>query len=60
MTREPSTLEEAAKQNGRGKDEVEVRMQDGFDHSYYFVSASYPSCVLTAGLVLIVDLDVLA
>ena len=36
---EPLTLEEAAKMAGRSKDEVKVRMQEGFDHSYYFVSS---------------------
>jgi S-formylglutathione hydrolase len=42
---EPQALEEAAKQNGRGKDEVEVRMQEGFDHSYYFISTFTPEHV---------------
>ena len=32
---EPKALEQAAE--GREKGEVEVRLQDGFDHSYYFV-----------------------
>ena len=35
---EPKALENAAEVSGRGKGEVEVRMQEGFDHSYYFVS----------------------
>lgn len=39
---EPKTLEEAAKASGRGKEEVEVRMQEGFDHSYYFISTFTP------------------
>jgi S-formylglutathione hydrolase len=38
-------LEEAAKQNGREKGEVEIRMQDGFDHSYYFISTFAPEHV---------------
>jgi S-formylglutathione hydrolase len=42
---EPQALEEAAKQNGRGKDEVEIRLQDGFDHSYYFISTFTPEHV---------------
>ena len=42
---EPQTLEEAAKQNGRGQDEVEIRMQEGFDHSYYFISTFTPEHV---------------
>jgi len=45
MVSEPQTLEEAAKQNGRGKDEVEIRLQDGFDHSYYFISTFTPEHV---------------
>ena len=36
---EPRTLEQAAKDAGREEGEVQVRMQEGFDHSYYFVSA---------------------
>jgi S-formylglutathione hydrolase FrmB len=43
--REPQALEEAAKQNGRAKDEVEIRLQDGFDHSYYFISTFTPEHV---------------
>ena len=39
---EPQTLEEAAKNAGRGEGEVTVRMQEGFDHSYYFVSRIVP------------------
>lgn len=35
---EPKALQQAADSNGRGKDEVEIRLQDDFDHSYYFVS----------------------
>ncbi len=35
---EPKVLEQAAVTSKREKGEVEVRMQDGFDHSYYFVS----------------------
>jgi len=34
---EPETFKKAAEDAGRGG-EVNVRMQDGFDHSYYFVS----------------------
>ena len=37
MSSEPQTLQDAATAGGRGKDEVEIRLQDGFDHSYYFV-----------------------
>jgi S-formylglutathione hydrolase len=33
---EPQALVDAAK--GREEGEVQVRMQEGFDHSYYFVS----------------------
>jgi S-formylglutathione hydrolase len=33
---EPDVFEKAAKEAGR-EGEVEVRMQEGFDHSYYFV-----------------------
>ncbi|WVQ82715.1 S-formylglutathione hydrolase [Cryptococcus sp. DSM 104549] len=36
---EPQTLTEA------GKEGVEVRMQDGFDHSYYFISTFAPEHV---------------
>lgn len=43
--REPHALEEAAKQNGRGEDEVNIRMQEGFDHSYYFISTFTPEHV---------------
>lgn len=35
---EPETLKDAAKDAGREIGEVEVRMQDGYDHSYFFVS----------------------
>ena len=35
---EPEALKEAAKTAGREAGEVEIRMQDGFNHSYYFVS----------------------
>jgi hypothetical protein len=35
---EPDALKEAAKENGRDEQEVQVRMQEGYDHSYYFVS----------------------
>lgn len=35
---EPETFRKAAQDSGRGEDEVNVRIQDGFDHSYYFVS----------------------
>lgn len=35
---EPDALKEAAKENGRQEGEVEVRLQDGYDHSYFFVS----------------------
>jgi S-formylglutathione hydrolase len=34
---EPKTLQEAAKEAKR-EDEVAVRMQEGYDHSYFFVS----------------------
>lgn len=34
---EPKALEQAAKEAGR-EGEVEVRMQEGYDHSYFFVS----------------------
>jgi S-formylglutathione hydrolase len=36
---EPDTLKEAAKENGREEGEVQVRLQAGYDHSYYFVSS---------------------
>lgn len=36
---EPDALTRAAEEAGRQDGEVQVRMQDGFDHSYYFVSA---------------------
>jgi len=35
---EPDALVKAAETAKRAKGEVEVRMQEGFDHSYYFVS----------------------
>lgn len=35
---EPDTLKDAAKENEREEGEVQVRMQEGYDHSYYFVS----------------------
>jgi hypothetical protein len=35
---EPERLKEAAEHAGREEGEVQVRIQDGFDHSYYFVS----------------------
>lgn len=35
---EPDTLKEAAKENGRQEGEVQIRMQEGYDHSYFFVS----------------------
>ncbi len=35
---EPDALTQAAKEAERQDGEVQVRMQDGFDHSYYFVS----------------------
>jgi hypothetical protein len=34
---QPEKLKEAAQNAGREEGEVEVRMQEGFDHSYYFV-----------------------
>jgi S-formylglutathione hydrolase len=43
--REPQTLQEAAKQNGRDESEVQVRMQEGYDHSYYFISTFTPEHV---------------
>ena len=36
---EPETLKEAAKEAGR-EAEVQMRMQEGYDHSYFFVSSS--------------------
>lgn len=36
----PENLIEAAKTVGR-EHEVDVRLRDGYDHSYYFVSASH-------------------
>lgn len=47
----PEALERAAGE--RGGKELELRMQDGYDHSYYFVSA-------VGGFELTPDLDVLA
>lgn len=35
---EPDALTRAAEEAERQDGEVQVRMQDGFDHSYYFVS----------------------
>ncbi|EIW72549.1 hypothetical protein TREMEDRAFT_66940 [Tremella mesenterica DSM 1558] len=40
---EPQTLEEATKNRQEG--EVVVRMQEGFDHSYYFISTFTPEHV---------------
>lgn len=34
---EPQALERAAKDRG-APEELDLRMQDGYDHSYYFVS----------------------
>lgn len=45
---EPKTLEEAAHASGRKMGEVEIRMQEGFDHSYYFVSL-IGRCVIHSG-----------
>ncbi|ORX37429.1 putative Carboxylesterase [Kockovaella imperatae] len=39
---EPDALKEAAKASGRGEDEVQIRLQDGYDHSYYFISTFSP------------------
>ena len=36
----PEALKDAAKETGRSEEEVNVRIQDGFDHSYYFVGAA--------------------
>ncbi|WFD31229.1 S-formylglutathione hydrolase [Malassezia sp. CBS 17886] len=37
-----NTLEEAAEARGLDKERVRVRMHDGYDHSYYFVSTFGP------------------
>ncbi|KAK4685623.1 S-formylglutathione hydrolase, partial [Tremellales sp. Uapishka_1] len=42
---EPEALKQAAKKSGRSEEEVKVRMQDGFDHSYYFISTFAPEHV---------------
>lgn len=34
----PEAFQEAAKKTGYGPDQVKLRMQPGYDHSYYFVS----------------------
>jgi S-formylglutathione hydrolase len=39
---EPQRLREAAQQTGRGEDEVNIRIQPGYDHSYYFVRVTLP------------------
>jgi S-formylglutathione hydrolase len=39
---EPKALVQAAENAGRKEGEVQVRLQDGFDHSYYFVSCPGP------------------
>ncbi|ORY34273.1 putative Carboxylesterase [Naematelia encephala] len=41
---EPESLKQAAKERG-SDEELEVRMQDGFDHSYYFISTFAPEHV---------------
>ena len=38
---EPKAFEKAAEVAGKAREEVEVRMQEGFDHSYYFVSDAF-------------------
>jgi S-formylglutathione hydrolase len=35
----PEKFVEAAKESGHEKEDVVVRMQDGYDHSYYFVAS---------------------
>ncbi|KAK1925430.1 carboxylesterase [Papiliotrema laurentii] len=42
---EPERLKEAAEHAGREEGEVQVRIQDGFDHSYYFISTFAPEHV---------------
>ena len=36
---QPEVFKKAAQDTGRGDDEVNVRIQEGFDHSYYFVGS---------------------
>jgi hypothetical protein len=38
----PEAFQEAVKKTGYGPDQVNVRMQPGYDHSYYFVSTAVP------------------
>ena len=38
----PEAFQEAVKKTGYGPDQVHVRMQPGYDHSYYFVSTAVP------------------
>jgi len=57
---QPEKLKEAAEHAGREAGEVEVRMQEGFDHSYYFVSLGYWYRVGGQGRGLTIGLDVCA
>ena len=34
----PEAFQEAVKKTGYGPDQVHIRMQPGYDHSYYFAS----------------------
>ena len=38
----PEAFQEAVKKTGYGPDQVRIRMQPGYDHSYYFVSTAVP------------------
>lgn len=38
----PEAFQEAVKKTGYGPDQVHIRMQPGYDHSYYFVSTPVP------------------
>ena len=36
----PEAFQEAVKKTGYGPDQVHIRMQPGYDHSYYFVTTA--------------------
>ena len=38
----PEAFQEAVKKTGYGPDQVHIRMQPGYDHSYYFVCTIVP------------------
>lgn len=41
----PEDFEAAARKAGHGEDEVRVRLQEGYDHSYFFISTFGPEHV---------------